>query len=148
MPPMVVIQQIEASIEDVFKFVGHVETHPQIADFCSAVKITSEQKCGVGTRFHQVYADGTECDSVIMEWDPFEKIVWHNFEGGSMKACQIITYRFEQEGKISHVLHTVNTYSYENQALHRKGMQENMQEMENLKKVLEKTEMNEPPRIR
>ena len=137
MPPVAVIQQILAPIEDVFNFIGNVETHPRIADFCREIDIISEQKSGVGTRFHQVYADGTECESVIMEWDPYEKIGWHNFEGGSKKACQIITYRFEQEGEIAHVLHTVETYAYEVQALHRKGTEENMREMENLKKIIE-----------
>ena len=139
MPPMVVIQQIKAPIEDVFRFVGNVETHPQLADFCREVEIQSGGEIGKGTRFHQVYTDGTECDSVIMEWKPYEKISWHNFEGGSKKACQIITYRFEQEGDITHVLHIVDTYAYENQTLHRKGTEENLREMATLKKLLEKS---------
>ncbi len=107
MPPMVVLQKIKAPVEDVFNFVGNVTTHPRFADFCREVKITSEQSTGAGTRFHQVYEDSRECDSVIMLWEPFQKIVWHNFVGGGKKPAQIITYRFEQEGEIFDVPVTV-----------------------------------------
>ena len=68
MPPVAVIETIRAPIEKVFDFIAHVETHPQIADFCREVKIVSEQKAGKGTRFRQVYANGDEHDSEVVVW--------------------------------------------------------------------------------
>lgn len=137
MPPVVVLQQIRAPVEKVFNFVGNVETHPLFAHFCREVKITSELRRAVGTRFHQVYTDGHECDSEIVVWEPFRKIVWHNFQNRETKPAQVITYRFEQEGEITHVLHIVENEVYENQTLHRRGMEENLIEMANLQKVME-----------
>ncbi len=137
MPPVAVIETIRAPIEKVFGFIAHVETHPQIADFCREVKIVSEQKAGKGTRFHQVYANGDEHDSEIVVWEPPTKIVWRNYEGDSREPIQIISYHFEQEGDITHVLHTVEFEAYENQALHRDGTERNIRELRNLKMLLE-----------
>ncbi|MDP6367746.1 MAG: hypothetical protein QF787_16660, partial [Nitrospinota bacterium] len=47
------------------------------------------------------------------------------------------SYYFEQEGDITHVLHTVEHDAYENQALHRDGTERNIRELENLKNILE-----------
>ncbi len=151
MPPIVVLQQVKAPVEVVFNFVGNVETHPQIAPFCKEVKITSpEGHRGKGTRFHQIFHDRPECDSEIMFWEPSRKIVWHNFVGvgqGELQAiyntyrgekpAQIITYRFEQEGEFTHVLHTVDNEVYEDQTLHRGGTEENIRELASLKRLLE-----------
>ncbi len=137
MPPVAVIEKIRAPIEKVFDFIAHVETHPQIADFCREVKIVSEQKSGAGMRFHQVYSNGDEHDSEIVVWEPTGKIVWQNYEGDSKEPIQIISYYFEQEGDITHILHTVECAAYENQALHRDGTERNIRELRNLKKLLE-----------
>ncbi len=138
MPPVVVLQQIRAPIEKVFAFVGNVETHPQIAPFSREVRITSpEGHKGAGTRFHQTFHDRPACDSVITVWEPHSKIVWHNFVGGSDEPAQIITYRFEQDGDVTHVLHTVDNNAYEDQTLHRGGTEENIQELANLKNLVE-----------
>ena len=137
MPAVVVIQKIKASVEEVFNTVGNVRTHPQFADFCHEVTITTDGPIGVGTRFHQVFKDRPECDSQIMAWEPFQKIVWHNVVEGNEKPAQIISYYFEQEGDVTHVLHTVDNDVYENQTLHRGGTEENLREMENLKKLIE-----------
>ncbi|HJP13646.1 MAG: SRPBCC family protein [Nitrospinota bacterium] len=137
MPPVAVIEKIRAPIEKVFDYIAHLETHPRIADFCREVKIVSEKKSGVGTRFHQVYANGDEHDSEIVVWERPTKIAWRNFEGGSSEPIQMISYYFEQEGDITHVLHTVEHDAYENQALHRDGTERNIRELENLKNILE-----------
>ncbi|MFQ5895021.1 MAG: SRPBCC family protein [Nitrospinota bacterium] len=137
MPPVVVLQKIRAPVEKVFHFIGNVETHPQFADFCREVKVTSGRRNAAGTRFHQVFVDGRECDSEIVVWEPYRKIVWHNFVGREEKPAQVITYRFEQEGEITHLLHTVETDAYEDQTLHRKGTEENLREVANLKRLLE-----------
>ncbi len=140
MPPIVGLQQVKAPVEAVFDFVGNVQTHPQIAPFCKEVKITSpERHKGKGTRFHQIFHDKPECDSEIMSWEPSRKIVWHNFVGGGEKPAQIITYRFEQEGEFTHVLHTVDNEVYEDQTLHRGGTEENIRELASLKRLLEET---------
>lgn len=138
MPPVVVLQEVRAPVEKVFNFVGNVETHPQLAPFSKEVRITSpEGHKGVGTRFHQIFHDRPECDSEIIVWEPHSKIVWHNFIGGSDKPAQIISYYFEQDGERTQVLHTVDNDAYENQTLHRGGTEENLQEMANLKRVVE-----------
>jgi len=138
MPPVVVLRKIRASAEEVFNFVGDVQTHPQIAPFSKEVKITSPEGCmGKGTRFHQIFHDRPECDSEIVSWEPFRKIAWHNFLGSAEKPAQIITYCFEQEGEVTHVLHTVDNNSYEDQALHRGGTEENILELANLKELME-----------
>ncbi|MCY4385366.1 MAG: hypothetical protein OXE44_19730 [Nitrospinae bacterium] len=137
MPPVAVIEKIQASAEEVFNFIGHVETHPQIADFSQSVKIISEQKSGVGMRFHQVYTSGIEHVSEIMVWEPGRKIVWHNFEGDSNTPVMIISYYFEEEGPYTHILHTVECDEYENQAKHRDGTLRNIRELANLKRILE-----------
>jgi hypothetical protein len=138
MPPVVVLQQIKAPAEKVFAFVGNVLTHPQIAPFCKEVRITSPGgHKGAGTRFHQIFHDRPECDSEIKVWEPHSKIVWHNFVGGSSKPAQVITYRFEQVGGTTHVLHTVDNDAYEDQARHRGGTEENIVELGNLKRLME-----------
>ncbi len=137
MPPVAVIEKIQASAEEVFGFIGHVETHPQIADFSQSVKIISEKKSGVGMRFHQVYTSGAEHVSEIMVWEPGKKIVWHNFEGDSKTPVMIISYYFEEEGPYTHILHTVECDEYENQAKHRDGTLRNIRELANLKRILE-----------
>ena len=137
MPPVAVIEKIRAQAQEVFNFIGHVETHPQIADFSQSVKIISEKKTGVGTRFHQVYTSGAEHVSEMMVWEPYKKIVWHNFEGDSKTPVMIISYYFEEEGPYTHVLHTVECDEYENQAKHRDGTLRNIRELANLKKILE-----------
>ncbi|MCY3823090.1 MAG: hypothetical protein OXG62_04400 [Nitrospinae bacterium] len=137
MPPVAVIEKIRAPAEDVFGFIGHVETHPQIADFSQSVRIISEKKTGVGTRFHQVYTSGAEHISEMMVWEPYKKIVWHNFEGDSKTHVMIISYHFEEEGPYTHVLHTVECDEYENQAKHRDGTLRNIRELANLKRILE-----------
>ena len=86
MPPVAVIEKIRAPAEKVFDFIGHVETHPEIADFSQSIKIISERKSGVGMRFHQVYTNGAEHVSEIMAWEPNKKIVWRNFEGDCENA--------------------------------------------------------------
>ena len=136
-PPVVVIVEIKAPAEKVFGFVGNVETHPEFADFCREVKMTTEKSNELGAKFHQFYVNGGECDSEIMVWEPFKKIVWHNFQGGNEEPVQIITYYFEQVGDVTHVLHTVENEAHADQALHRKGMQENVREMANLKRLVE-----------
>ncbi len=139
MPPVVVLEQVRASVEKVFEFVGNVETHPQIAPFSKEVRITSpEGHQGEGTCFHQTFHDRPECSSVITIWEPYSRIVWRNFVGGSSKPAQIITYRFEQEGDVTHVLHTVDNDAYEDQTLHRAGTEENIRELANLKNLLER----------
>ena len=60
MPPAAVIEKGRAPVEKVFDFLARVETHPRIADFRRSVRIASEKRSGVGTRFHQVYANGVE----------------------------------------------------------------------------------------
>ncbi|MFQ5692014.1 MAG: SRPBCC family protein [Nitrospinota bacterium] len=137
MVPVVVLQQIKAPIDRVFHFIANLETHPRIASFCQSVTYTSASREGVGTAFHQVYKDGAECDSEIVVWEPPTKIVWKNFYRGTEKPEQTITYLFEQEGDITHVLHTVETDAYEDLALHRKVTAENVEEMANLKRILE-----------
>lgn len=137
MPPVVVLQQIKAPVEKVFRFVGDVETHPLFAHFCREVKITSDVWNAVGTRFHQVYTDGHECDSEIVVWEPYRKIVWHNYLSGKTKPAQIISYCFEQEGDVTHVLHVVENEAYEDQTLHRRGTEENIRELANLKRLME-----------
>ena len=104
MPPVAVIEKIRAQAQEVFDFIGHVETHPQIADFSQSVKIISEKKTGVGTRFHQVYTSGAEHVSEMMVWEPYKKIVWHNFEDDSTTPVMIISYYFEEEGPYTHIL--------------------------------------------
>ena len=137
MPPVVVIEKMKAPVEKVFSFVGNVETHPQFAQFCRAVKMTSAIRNAVGTTFHQVHVKGHECDSEIVVWEPPRKIVWHNYTDRSRPPAQVITYYFEQEGDITHVLHTVENPLYENQTLHRGGMEENFRELANLKAIME-----------
>ena len=137
MPPVAVIEKIRAQAQEVFGFIGHVETHPKIADFSQSVKIISEQKTGVGTRFHQVYTNGAEHVSEMMVWEPYKKIVWHNFEGESTTPVMIISYYFEEEGPYTHILHTVECDEYENQAKHRDGTLRNIRELANLKRILE-----------
>ena len=137
MPPVAVIEKIRAQAQEVFSFIGHVETHPQIADFSQSVKIVSEQKSGVGMRFHQVYTSGVEHVSEIVTWEPGRKIVWHNFEGDSTTPVMIISYYFEEEGPFTHILHTVECDEYENQAKHRDGTLRNIRELANLKRILE-----------
>jgi len=137
MPPVAVIQKIRAPVEKVFGFIGRVETHPRIADFCREVRIVSAQKIGLGTRFHQVYTNGVEHDSEIVVWEPHKKIVWQNYEEGSKEPVQIVSYHFEQEGEITHVLHTVECAAYESQAAHRDGTERNIRELANLKRILE-----------
>lgn len=137
MPPVAVIEKIRAPIEKVFDFIAHVETHPQIADFSREVKIVTEQKSGVGMRFHQVYTNGDEHDSEVIVWERPGKIVWQNCEEGSREPIQIISYYFEQIGDITHVLHTVEHEMYEKQSLHRDGTERNIRELKNLKKILE-----------
>jgi uncharacterized membrane protein len=137
MPPVAVIEKIRAQAQEVFNFIGHVETHPQIADFSQSVKIISEKKSGVGTRFHQVYTNGAEHVSEMMVWEPYKQIVWHNFEGDSKTPVMIISYYFEEEGSYTHVLHTVECDEYEDQAKHRDGTLRNIRELANLKQILE-----------
>ena len=137
MPPVAVIEKIRAQAQEVFSFIGHVETHPQIADFSQSVEIISEQKTGAGMRFHQVYTNGAEHVSEIVVWEPNERIVWHNFEGDSTTPVMIISYYFEEEGPYTHVLHTVECDEYENQARHRDGTLRNIRELANLKRILE-----------
>ena len=137
MPPVAVIEKIRAQAQEVFNFIGHVETHPQIADFSQSVKIISGKKTGVGTRFHQVYTSGAEHVSEMMVWEPYKKIVWHNFEGDSKTPVMIISYYFEEEGPYTHVLHTVECDEDENQAKHRDGTLRNIRELANLKRILE-----------
>ena len=137
MPPVAVIEKIRAQAQEVIGFIGHVETHPKIADFSQSVKIISEQKTGVGTRFHQVYTSGAEHVSEMMVWEPYKKIVWHNFEGDSTTPVMIISYYFEEEGPYTHILHTVECDEYENQAKHRDGTLRNIRELANLKRILE-----------
>jgi uncharacterized membrane protein len=137
LPPVAVIETIRAPIEKVFDFIAHVETHPQIADFCREVRIVSERKSGTGTRFHQVYTNGDEHDSKIVVWEPPRKIAWQNYEGNSKEPVQIISYYFEQEGDLTHVLHTVECDAYEIQASHRDGTERNIRELRNLKRILE-----------
>lgn len=137
MPPVVVLQEIRAPVEKVFSFVGHVETHPSFAHFCREVKITSDVRNAAGTKFHQVYTDGHECDSEIVVWEPHRKIVWHNYAGDTPTPAQIIRYYFEQAGDVAHVLHVVENEVYENQTLHRRGTEENIRELANLKRLME-----------
>ena len=138
MPQVVVLEQVRAPVDQVFEFVGNVETHPQIAPFSKEVTITSPGgHQGAGTRFHQVFHDRPECDSVITVWEPHSKIVWENYVGGSEKPAQVITYRFEQVGDVTHVLHTVDNEAYEDQTLHRGGTEENIVELANLKNLVE-----------
>ena len=137
MPPVAVIEKIRAQAQEVFNFIGHVETHPQIADFSQSVKIISEKKSGVGTRFYQVYTNGAEHISEMMVWEPYKQIVWHNFEDDSKTPVMIISYYFEEEGPYTHVLHTVECDEYENQAKHRDGTLRNIRELANLKRILE-----------
>jgi uncharacterized membrane protein len=137
MPPVAVIETIRAPIEKVFDFIAHVETHPRIADFCQEIHITSQEKSGPGFRFHQIYTNGDEHDSEITVWEPPSKITWQNFEAGATTPVQIITYYFEQEGELTHVLHTVECNAYEDQARHRDGTERNIRELRNLKRVLE-----------
>ncbi len=137
MPPVAVIEKIRAQAQEVFGFIGHVETHPQIADFSQSVRIISEKKSGVGTRFHQVYTSGAEHVSEIVVWEPNRQIVWHNFEGDSKTPVMIISYHFEEEGPYTHILHTVECDEYENQAKHRDGTLRNIRELANLKRILE-----------
>jgi uncharacterized membrane protein len=137
MPPVVVLQKIKAPIDRVFHFIGDVETHPRYAEFCLSVKVTSPTRGAVGTTFHQVHEGGHECDSRIVHWEPYRKIVWHNFVSGQAAPAQVVTYRLEQEGDITHVLHTVESDLYEDQAIHRKGTEDNVRELANLKELLE-----------
>ena len=137
MPPVAVIEKIRAPAEKVFNFIARVETHPRIADFCRSVRIVSEEKSGAGTRFRQVYANGVEHLSEITVWEPNERIVWRNFEDGAEAPVMIIGYRFEEEGRHTHVLHTVEADEYENQAKHREGTLRNIRELANLKRILE-----------
>ncbi len=137
MPPVAVIEKIRAPVEKVFDFIAHVETHPRIADFCRSVRIVSEKRSGVGTRFHQVYANGVEHLSEIIAWEPNEKIAWRNFEGEAKAPVMIISYYFEEEGGCAHVLHTVEADEYESQAKHREGTLRNIRELANLKRILE-----------
>jgi len=140
MVPVVVLQQIKVPVDRVFNFIANLETHPQIAGFCQSVKYTSEKREGVGATFHQVYKNGAECDSEIVVWEPPTKIIWQNFYGGSKKPDQTVTYIFEQEGGTTHVLHTVERMDEEadkDLALHRRGTAENVEEMANLKRILE-----------
>ncbi|MFQ5914799.1 MAG: SRPBCC family protein [Nitrospinota bacterium] len=141
MVPVVVLQQIKAPVDRVFNFIANLETHPQIASFCQSVKYTSERRQGVGATFHQFYKNGGECDSEIIVWEPPTKIVWQNFYGAAKKPGQTVTYYLEQEGEITHVLHTVErTDDREGDvdlAHHREGTAENVEEMANLKKILE-----------
>ena len=140
MPPVAVIEKIRAPIERVFDFIAHVETHPRIADFSQEVRITSDQKSGIGMRFHQIYTNGEEHDSEIIIWEPPARIAWRNFEAGAQEPVQIISYFFEQIGEVTHVLHTVESAAYENQARHRDGTERNIRELRNLKKILEAPE--------
>jgi len=137
MPHVAVIQQIKAPVEKVFDFIGDVATHTQINDYCLEVRHLTEGKTGVGTRFHQVYSDGTEHESEVIVWEPHSKIVWRNFEAGGHEPVNIISYEFEQEGEITHVLHYVQAFSLENQAHHRRVTERNHREMDRLKKILE-----------
>ncbi len=140
MPPVAVIEKIRAPAEKVFAFIGHVETHPEIADFSQSVKIISKTRSGVGTRFHQVYTNGAEHLSEIVVWEPNRQIVWHNFEGEERTPVMIISYYFEQEGPYTHVLHTVESAEYEEQSKHRDGTLRNIRELANLKRILEQGE--------
>ncbi len=137
MPPVAVIETIRAPVERVFDFIAHVETHPQIADFSQEVRIVSEAKSGPDLRFHQIYTNGDEHDSEITVWEPPVKIAWQNFEADATEPVQIITYYFEEEGDLTHILHTVECAAYENQARHRDGTERNIRELANLKRILE-----------
>ena len=137
MPPVAVIQQVEAPIEKVFNFIGDVTTHTQINDYCLNVKFLTEEHTGVGTRFHQVYSDGTEHESEVVVWEPYSKIVWRNFEAGGKEPVNIISYRFEQVENITYVLHFVEAFSLEDQAHHRDVTERNFREMKRLKEILE-----------
>ncbi len=137
MPPVAVIETIRAPIERVFDFIAHVETHPRIADFCREIQIVSEAKTGPGLRFHQIYTNGDEHDSELTLWEPPSKIAWQNFEAGAAEPIQIVTYYFEREGGLTHILHTVECAAYENQARHRDATERNIRELANLKKLLE-----------
>ncbi len=136
MPPVAVIEKIRAPIERVFDFIAHVETHPRIADLSQEVKITSDQKSGIGMRFHQIYTNGEEHDSEIFVWEPPARIAWRNFEAGAAEPVQIISYFFEQVGGITHVLHTVESAAYENQARHRDGTERTIRELRKLREIL------------
>ncbi len=146
MPPVSVIETNRAPIQRDFDFIAHVETHPQIADFCQEVRIVSEAKIGPGLRFHQIYTNGDEHDSEITVWEPPAKIAWRNFEAGAAEPIQIVSYYFEQVGDLTHILHTVECAVYENQARHRDGTERNIRELANLKKILEGQAVPSPSR--
>ncbi len=135
--PVVVLQQIKAPVEKVFAFIGNLELHPQIARFCESVHYTSDAREGVGATFHQVHKNGRECESEIVTWKPPTQVVWQNFYGGARKPDQIVTYLLEQEGEITHLLHTVESDAYTDLALHREATAHNIDEMEWIKKILE-----------
>lgn len=137
MPPVAVIEKIRAPAGEVFRFLAHVETHPQIADFSQSVRIISERRSGVGTRFHQVYTNGVEHVSEITAWEPNRKLAWHNFAGAGEAPVMIIAYYLEEEGPYTHVLHTVEAAEYESQSRHREGTLRNIRELANLKRILE-----------